>query len=89
VSAPLPAVRGPLYDNACQLDQGPDADLAEYLARVEGDGMHAEEYLVRDLLIRQPSGNQVRNAAFGAGKALPAGRPKRSTSPVAAPASRC
>jgi hypothetical protein len=36
--------------------------------------MHAEEHLVRDLLIRQPSGNQVRNAAFGGGKALPAGR---------------
>jgi hypothetical protein len=24
-------------------------DLAEYLAQVEGDGMHAEEHLVRDL----------------------------------------
>ena len=56
-----------------QVDAGAYVQLAEDLAKMEGDGVRAQEHLVRDPLIRQALGDQIRHCAFGIGQAGPAG----------------
>src|ERR1700733_4625754 len=59
---------------AGELDPGRDAELAEDLAQVEGDRVHADEHLVGDLAVGESLGDELGHRALGSGEAGLAGR---------------
>ena len=67
------SVRGLLEDDAGELDTGGDAELAEGLAEVVGDGVGADVHAGGHLSIVQPFGDKAGDGLLGVGqgRALP------------------
>jgi hypothetical protein len=73
-----------LDDDAGEFVAGGDAELAESLAEVVGDGVGADVHAGGDLVVVQSLGDLAGHGLLGAGQAVPPGDgPGGSRAPVA------